>query len=419
MDKYDVFISFNNKDSKYADEIFKYLVSKGISVFYSKESLPRIGQAEYHPKIHEAIEGSTHMIVVTSSKKNVESKWVTREWTLFDNEKLAERKSGNIVTVIAGDMVIAELPLTLRNYEVMKYCEETFEKILKYMSVEKKEEPRKCLEKKYFPDSADPIMTSENEIQPVFKKEKDLTLQLGGGVKLEMVWIPAGIFKMGSRCEEIDRREREDPIHSVNISRDFYIGKYTVTQGQWKQIMGGNPSKSSKGDDYPVENVSWEDCQEFIDKLNKMSLLRNIHSMTQFKMPTEAQWEYACRAGTQTRFYWGDDPSYTFIDDYAWCEKNSGSATHPVGLKNPNSFGLYDMSGNVWEWCQDWYESDYYRTLVDGAKDPSGPESGSNRVIRGGSWNYRLRSCRSAARYSSRPSRRSGGLGFRLVILSV
>ena len=221
------------------------------------------------------------------------------------------------------------------------------------------------------------------------------------GESIVMCWIPAGSFDMGSPNGEQDRDGDEGPVHRVTFAAGFWLGKYEVTQGQWEAVMGNNPSSFS-GADHPVERVSWTDIQGFESALGNA-----------FRLPSEAEWEYACRAGTTTRFYWGDDGNYSQIGSYAWYTSNSSSATHPVGQKTVNAWGLYDMSGNVWEWCEDWYHSDYTDAPSDGSAWVS--PSGSYRVLRGGSWSSNARSCRSANRGSLDPSSRYIGLGFRLL----
>ena len=224
---------------------------------------------------------------------------------------------------------------------------------------------------------------------------------------LEMVLIPAGTFMMGSPSTEKDREDNEGPQHEVTITNPFYLGKYEVTQAQWVAVTGMNPSGFSGNPNHPVESVSWGVCQEFIEELNSLGL-------GTFRLPTEAEWEYACRAGTSTRFYWGNDLFYTKIEDYAWYSGNSGSQTHEVGLKLPNDFGLYDMSGNVWEWCQDWYGAYSPADQVD----PIGQQSGSYRVLRGGCWYYLAWRCRSALRLRYTPSGTYFVIGFRVVVSS-
>lgn len=208
----------------------------------------------------------------------------------------------------------------------------------------------------------------------------------------EFCFIPAGSFMMGEGNNQ----------HQVTISRDFLMGKYPVTQAFWQAVMGENPSHFN-GPERPVENVSWEDCQRFITKIN-------LTTQDGLRLPTEAEWEYACRAGSTTAYCFGDDEPR--LGDYAWYDQNSGSQTHPVGKKQPNDWGLYDMHGNVWEWCRDW-RGDY---LAGSVTDPTGPTSGSHRVLRGGSWNCAPRILWSAARSGSGPGYRDSNLGFRLLL---
>jgi formylglycine-generating enzyme required for sulfatase activity len=214
-----------------------------------------------------------------------------------------------------------------------------------------------------------------------------------------MVYIQGGSFQMGSPESESGRDDDEGPVHTVDLD-GFLMGKFEVTQEQYQAIMGTNPS-NFKGATNPVEQVSWEDAQDFC---------RKISSKTgrTFRLPTEAEWEFACRAGSRTRFCFGDSDGG--LGDYAWYDGNSGSTTHPVGGKKPNDWGLYDMHGNVWEWCSDWFGS--YSSGTQ--RNPTGASSGSDRVFRGGSWNYSARDCRSAYRGRSEPGDRDNILGLRL-----
>jgi len=219
---------------------------------------------------------------------------------------------------------------------------------------------------------------------------KEVSIDLGGGVKMEFVLIPMGSFLMGSEKGRPD----EKPVHKVTISKPFYLGKYPVTQEQWQAVMGNNPS-GSKGPSNPVEYLSWDDCESFCAKLKAKAPGKN------FRLPTEAEWEYACRAGSKTEFCFGDDEAG--LDEFGWCMPKSGG-THPVGGKKSNAWGLYDMHGNQDEWCSDWYGEDYYTRSPE--QDPPGPPSGQSRVLRGGSWLSHAVQCRAAFRSKSVPTQR-------------
>ncbi len=227
---------------------------------------------------------------------------------------------------------------------------------------------------------------------------------LADGVTIEMVNLPGGEFTMGANDGDGD----EKPLHQVKLS-PFAIGRYEVTQRQWKAVMNDNPSRFSWSDDLPVENVSWTMVQDFLGRLNG-----------KFRLPTEAEWEYAARAGSLTRYSFEDDEAQ--LHNYAWFWGNSNFAmqakqTHPVGRLKPNEFGLFDMHGNVWEWCSDWYSDKYYQQCKSKGivTDPPGPSAGSDRVIRGGSWGSGAVYCRSAYRAVWTPGDRFVNLGFRLV----
>ena len=216
--------------------------------------------------------------------------------------------------------------------------------------------------------------------------------------------IPAGSFMMGSPEDEKGRDDDEGPRHKVIISRPFYIGVYEVTQKQYEKVMGKNPSEY-KGSYRPVEEVSWNDAKKFCEKLSEMEGNRT------YRLPTEAEWEYACRAGTKTAYYWGDEMD----GEYCWYDENSNN-TDPVGTRKPNKWGLYDMSGNVWEWCEDWYSNSEYPSFE--RRDPKGPSSGSRRVNRGGGWRTSPGNCRSANRSNLTPRNTPGALGFRVCLQS-
>ncbi len=234
------------------------------------------------------------------------------------------------------------------------------------------------------------------------------SIDLSEAVSIKFVRIPKGTFLMGSDSTEEGRQKDEGPVHEVTISRDYYIGQFEVTQLQWKTIMEENPSvfhSYPESDDHPVERVTWEDIQIFITKLNAFNIGR-------FRLPTEAEWEYACRAGTQTRYAFGDAPKYWELIQYAWFNSRSEGRSWPLGTKRSNPWGIYDMHGSVWEWCADWY-GPYGE---DPEIDPTGPKEGENKIIRGGSWFNEPEALRSANRHRQLPDSKHTNNGFRLVM---
>ena len=244
-----------------------------------------------------------------------------------------------------------------------------------------------------------PGMESTVPQQP---SEPEYEVITANGVSFKMIRVEGGTFQMGATSEQgSDAYDDEKPAHSVTLS-SYYIGETEVTQELWQAVMGSNPS-SFKGTNRPVEQVSWDDCQTFISKLDSIT-------GKNFRLPTEAEWEYAARGGNKSRGY--KYSGSNSVGDVAWYTDNSGSETHPVKSKSPNELGIYDMSGNVWEWCQDWYGS--YESSSQ--TNPTGPSSGSSRVIRGGGWSNHARGCRVSFRSYSTPDFRSSYLGLRLVL---
>ena len=229
--------------------------------------------------------------------------------------------------------------------------------------------------------------------------QNNLTINLGNNISLEMVFIRGGGFIMGTNDGEID----ELPAHKVTVS-DFWIGKYEVTQAQWQLTMGFNPS-NWKGDNLPVEKVTWYEAMNFCRKLTQKTGY-------QFSLPTEAQWEYACRAGSTGKYFFGErEPELT---EYAWFTLNSGGKTHPVGQKKPNPWGLYDMYGNVWEWCADWYHGNYYTAPTNG--ESWEVPKGGDKVYRGGWFNDQPWYCRSVDRFYISPDFKDFCSGFRVMM---
>ena len=231
-----------------------------------------------------------------------------------------------------------------------------------------------------------------------------------GSCSFKMIKIEGGTFTMGATAEqEDDAYDWERPAHQVTLTDDYYIGQTQVTQALWTAVMGWNHSEF-EGNNLPVEGVSWDDCQSFIEKLN--SILSYELGGKRFALPTEAQWEFAARGGIKSKGY--KYAGSNNIDDVAWYMDNSNKQTHPVAQKQPNELGLYDMSGNVWEWCKDWYDHRYSRKAQT---NPQGSADGKERVIRGGSWNNIAMFCRVSNRFNYTPDYSFYHLGLRLCLI--
>ena len=243
---------------------------------------------------------------------------------------------------------------------------------------------------------------------PIHAQQKDPPKDFTNSLGMKFVWIPPGNFMMGSPKEEKLPNDNQTQ-HKVTLTKGFYMGVYTVTQEQWKEIMGKNPSFFKGEKNLPVEQVSWDDCQDFIKKLREKD-------KKAYRLPTEAEWEYSCRAGTKTPFHFGETISTeqaNYNGDFTYGNGKKGvyrKKTTPVGSFPANAWGLHDMHGNVWQWCQDWYGDYPQKDVVD----PTGPEKGQYRVLRGGSWHFSPEYCRSAIRVRDEPGNRSNNYGLRV-----
>ncbi|NIL98650.1 MAG: SUMF1/EgtB/PvdO family nonheme iron enzyme [Anaerolineales bacterium] len=248
-------------------------------------------------------------------------------------------------------------------------------------------------------------MPAPKEVRVQFQRQEQekrlatLEPEIQNSIGMKLVLIRPGQFLMGSPASENPGRQQQ----RVRITKPFYMAVHEVTQEQYEHVMGNNPSEF-KGAKLPVETVSWEEAADFCEKLSRME-------GRTYRLPTQAQWEYACRAGSTTAYSFGDDESQ--LGAYAWYSENAGDKTHPVGTKNANSWGLYDMHGNVSEWCQDWYDENPSKDLTD----PAGPSQGTNRVRRGGAWHDLAWYCRSAYGDRLRPTIRYALLGFRVSLV--
>ncbi|WP_302428059.1 SUMF1/EgtB/PvdO family nonheme iron enzyme [uncultured Prevotella sp.] len=247
-----------------------------------------------------------------------------------------------------------------------------------------------------------PVVAQQPVVQAPIANRDHISIPVKDGISIDMVRVEAGTFTMGATSEMKDSYDSEKPAHQVTLTNDYYIGKYEVTQALWQAVMGNNPSEF-KGDNLPVENVSWNDCQKFISKLN-------LITGKTFRLPTEAEWEYAARGGKKSRGYQYSGSNN--LSDVAWYYKNSGIKTHAVGTKQANELGIYDMSGNVSEWCQDRY-GDYSKSSQT---NPKGSTSGALRVLRGGCYSYYSDFCCPLSRGFDTHSTCESGNGLRLAI---
>ena len=262
-------------------------------------------------------------------------------------------------------------------------------------------------------------------------------------IGMHFVYVKSGTFKMGATSEQLDTSvnhsspRSDETAHDVTLTKDYYMATTEVTQAQWEKVMGSNPSYANYCKECPVEYVSWDNVQEFLKKVNAELLKKNPNEKRRYRLPTEAEWEYAARGGHKARVtsgagatryagghykeYLPTDKIILRIGDVAWYSSNSSGKTQPVGQKKPNELGLYDMSGNVWEWCSDWYSASYYKSSSTASNsytvtDPKGPSDGSYRVARGGGWYHDPIWCRVAFRGYAIPGSRNNSVGFRLCL---
>ena len=336
-----------------------------------------------------SIEGDFYFTGGTSTFANATSPQPTKLQT--DKKKSSDGFSLDDIDKEIEAKKAEEKRVATEREEKLQTMRDAFNKVQAVLSENVSSEKKKFAKERFLQFFAANLdWTNEDE---AMRRRLTFTLDM------DFIFVQGGTFQMGS-----NDYENEKPIHSVTVS-DFNIGKYEVTQKQWQAVMGTNPS-NFKGENLPVEQVSWNDIQQFIAKLNELS-------GETYRLPTEAEWEYAARGGNRNsgnKFSGSND-----INSVAWYSSNSGSASHQVGTKQPNELGIYDMSGNVWEWCNDWYDENYYSSSP--TQNPQGASSGANRVLRGGSWiNYGLGNyCRVALRLGNTPVGRSILGGFRLL----
>lgn len=428
MKKYDVFISYSRKDKAFAQSVCQ--VFDAYKRYYKFEyffDTSEIGiKNEYLERIADAISQSKSMLFL-ASKNSYSPGFCTKELLYAEEYGVAiyrycldKSKAPQKIELLLIDQHYLEVELCPIEEMVRQVLADALQQDIKPLSelqISEDVVPNPT------PSAKDKLKgwtnvlvylslafvvlfyairtctDSSNEVSTPNPAIPSADTKIGG---IDMVFVNGGTFTMGATAEQdTDAAIDEEPTHSVKLS-DFYIGKYEVTQAQWRAVMGTNPSYF-KGDNLPVEWVSWNDIQEFIKKLNAQTGKR-------FRLPIEAEWEYAARGGSKSKGY--KYCGSNNIDDVAWYRSNSSSKTHPVGQKTPNELGIYDMSGNVGEWCQDLYG--YYSS--EAQTNPTGPSSGSDRVLRGGGWCNGARFCRVSDRKINFPDYRASNYGFRLVL---
>ena len=404
---HDVFISYSSRNPEVAQAICHILEEARIKCWIAPRNIP--AGSEYGDLIDDAIIACKVFLFIYSSD-SVNSVWCKGELNVAFSENKIIIPYRIDTTPLKGAMRVM---LNARHWlDAYPDYETQFSSLVEAIN--------RVLGKPSTPDIPSaptiPEKKPDNSKQNITEKVSYVSLTPRTfqvkGVEFKMIPVEGGTFTMGATSEQgNDANSNEKPAHRVTL-RDYYIGETEVTQALWQAVMGDNPSYFQGDLQRPVEQVSWNDCQEFIKKLNALTG-RN------FRLPTEAEWEYAARGGNKSNGY--KYAGSNTIGNVAWYESNSKSKTHPVKGKQANELGLYDMSGNVWEWCSDWYKGEYYKTSPQ--MNPTGPESGgilsSLRVYRGGSWSYYARYCRVSCRYCGTPGNGDYGLGLRLAVGSL
>lgn len=370
-----IFLCYASEDQERVEEIYGRLQRLGFKPWMDKRDL--LPGQDWDREIRNALRASDFVLVFLSRNSVAKRGYVQREFKLALGT-LEEVPDGAIHTIPVrlDDCDVPE------QFEFLQWCnlfeDDGFERIMQAIQVGLSQRQRPG------PESTSQSLWPET---------------LCNSIGIEFVLIPAGEFMMGMT----DGDDDECPVHMVRISQPFYLGKYQVTQAQWEAVMESNPSRFTGDSNKPVEQVPWEDAQEFIRRLNAKE------EGTKHRLPTEAEWEYVARAGSKAAYSFGNGSSR--LSEYAWYRENASGGTRPVGQLKPNAWGVYDMHGNIWEWVQDWYGEYPAETVTD----PQGPSSGSRRAYRDGSWVDNAEDCRSVHRGGAALGPRLGFLGVRLL----
>jgi formylglycine-generating enzyme required for sulfatase activity len=374
-----IFLCYAREDEARVRDVHRRLRALGFELWMDKVNL--LPGHRWQQEIPRALRASDFVLIFFSKNSVDKRGYIQREFKLALDT--LQEVPEDVIHTIPVRLDNCDIPEQFGFLQWCDLCERGgFQRLLQAIRAGVSQRP-------------EPAVRLEESTTPAAGQSYVLTLSIG----MEFVLIAAGTFRMGSH----DGGFYENPVHHVTISQPFYLGKYAVTQGQWDAVMGTNRGHFTGDPNRPVVEVSWEKTQEFIQRL-----IAKVGSGI-YRLPTEAEWEYACRAGSTTVYSFGDDPHQ--LDEYGWYSNNSGNQTHPVGQRKPNAWGLYDMHGNVWEWVQDWHGM----YSPEPVTDPRGSSSDSYRALRGGSWFNDAGVCRSATRYRDRLWSHNDNYGFRLL----
>jgi formylglycine-generating enzyme required for sulfatase activity len=451
---WDVFISASSKDYHYAGQVYDYLTACGIKAFFSHKSLAELGNSDYRKAIDSVLDKAQHMVVVTSLRKNVDSSWVEAEWGFFINEKRSGRKPGNVITITVGPLLPEELPASLRYYEVLPFGKESLEKLLRYVKHPQPDRQREVpVPKESLPSSVfaawsrlvrtmlltvvllivfaavyflvrwrifdEPMIVA---LSPTMgTEEQSVYLDESG---LEMRCVPGGPFLMGSSEGDSKRLVRSYPDWKAEWFKDerpqrtvvvnaFRMSTYEITNAEYAKFLEANPAHPKpafwqderfNGPKQPIVGVAWQDAVNYCAWLSR-------EFKGNYRLPTEAEWEKAACGVERRDFPWGDAPPDFQKANF---NKREGKTMVVNSLtEGASPFGFQDMAGNVSEWCSDWYSGDSYD--ADASSNPSGPSSGREKVVRGGSWEDPVFDVRCSARQKFSIESRREKIGFRVV----
>ncbi|WP_110991338.1 MULTISPECIES: SUMF1/EgtB/PvdO family nonheme iron enzyme [unclassified Mesotoga] len=419
------------RDWHLAEELFDLLEANSIKVFMSSFSLEQLGESDYKQVIEEALDQARVMVVVGASKESLDSKWVKYEWSTFHNEIISGRKEFGRVFTLIDNLTIKELPLALRQHQIFNVSEKSNLVNFIIVALGMNHTATSSTTESHTDKERTTSPGNDYESAPQITESKVVKRVITSVNGNELIYVENGSFVMGDTWG--DGCSTGKPTHMVTLTYDFCVGRFLVVFDEYDRYCiekgATNPEDEGWGrGKRPVINVSWFDAMEYCNWLSGKEGLpiaysgdgsildrnkqktEDITKVKGYRLLTEAEWEYAARGGNRSKKfkYSGSDN----VDDVAWYDLNSGWVTQQIGKKAPNELGLYDMSGNVWEWCSDWWDSRYYSKSP--TTNPYNGTTGSRRVLRGGSWRSNATLTRVADRINRSPARSRSLIGFRI-----